>query len=131
MKIKSPSFRRVESWRRKRVKDSWRAAIGIDSKTRKKTKSGVKSPEVGYRVPKKIRGLHPTGYQEVRVETPKDFETLSKQKHAIKIASTLGAKKRMALIEYARRKGFKVLNIGTTQAEMQKLKALSRTSLED
>ena len=33
-----PSFRRVESWRYKRVKDPWRKARGIDSKTRKKKK---------------------------------------------------------------------------------------------
>ena len=36
MNKKRPSFRRVESWRYKRVKDSWRKARGIDSKTRKK-----------------------------------------------------------------------------------------------
>ena len=47
MNKKRPSFRRVESWRYKRVKDSWRKARGIDSKTRKKKKSGVKSPTVG------------------------------------------------------------------------------------
>lgn len=131
MKKKRPPFRRVESWRWNRVKDSWRAARGIDSKTRKKSKAGITSPEIGYRVPKKIRGLHPSGYQEVRVETLKDIENLNNKKHAIKIATTLGAKKRMTLIEYARRRGFKVLNIGTTQAEMQKLQALSGTSIED
>ncbi|MBD3254485.1 MAG: 50S ribosomal protein L32e, partial [Candidatus Lokiarchaeota archaeon] len=48
MKKKRPKFRRVESWRYKRVKDSWRRAKGIDSQTRKKTKSGVKMPNVGY-----------------------------------------------------------------------------------
>ena len=41
---KRPSFRRVESWRYVRVKDSWRKARGIDSRTRIKSKSGVKSP---------------------------------------------------------------------------------------
>ena len=56
---KRPSFRRVESWRYKRVKDSWRKARGIDSKTRKKKKLGVKSPTMGYRGPKKVRGIHP------------------------------------------------------------------------
>ena len=39
MKKKRPSFRRVESWRYKRVKDSWRKARGIDSQTRMKTKT--------------------------------------------------------------------------------------------
>ena len=69
-----PSFRRVESWRYKRVKDSWRKARGIDSQTRKKTKAGVKSPSVGYRGPKKVRGLHPSGYEEVRVNNINDMK---------------------------------------------------------
>ena len=103
MKKKRPSFRRVESWRYKRVKDPWRKARGIDSQTRMKTKSGVKSPTIGYRTPKKVRGVHPSGYEEVRVETVKDFENLNKKKQAVKIASTIGAKKRMALIDHAKR----------------------------
>ena len=73
-KRKNPSFRRVESWRYKRVKDSWRKARGIDSKTRKKKISGVKSPSVGYRSPKKVRGLHPSGYEEKRIVTLDDIK---------------------------------------------------------
>lgn len=92
---KRPSFRRVESWRYVRVKDSWRKARGIDSRTRIKSKSGVKSPSVGYRGPKKIRGLHPSGYEEVRVATIDDLATLNNKKHAIKISTKLGVKKRI------------------------------------
>ena len=77
MKKRRPSFRRVESWRYGRVKDSWRKAIGIDSQTRKKTKSGVKSPGAGYRSPKSVRGLHPSGYEEVRVITLEEVKKLN------------------------------------------------------
>jgi len=131
IKKKNPSFRRVESWRYKRVKDPWRKAHGIDSQTRKKTKSGVKSPTVGYRGPKKVRGIHPSGYEEVTVENIKDFEQLNKRKQAVKIASKLGGKKRIILIDYARRRGFKVLNIGTSQKEIEKLEALLDSSIDD
>ncbi len=62
---KKPSFRRIESWRYKRVNGGWRKARGIDSDTRQKLKSGVKSPNVGYRAPRKVRGLHPSGLQEI------------------------------------------------------------------
>ena len=92
---KRPSFRRVESWRYKRVKDPWRKARGIDSRTRIKSKSGVKSPSVGYRGPKKVRGLHPSGYEEVRVTNLSELEDLNHRKHAIKISAKLGAKKRL------------------------------------
>ncbi len=127
---KRPSFRRVESWRMIRVKDPWRKAIGIDSQTRKKTKTGVKSPSTGYRGPKKVRGLHPSGYEEVTVETVNDFEGLNKKNQAVKIASKIGGKKRIALIDYARRRGFKVLNVGISHKEMEKLEALLDTSVD-
>lgn len=128
MKKKKPSFRRVESWRYKRVKDSWRKARGIDSQTRKKTKSGVKSPNVGYRTPKHIRGLHPSGYEEIRVITKNDLEGLNPKKHALKISSRLGVRKKIPLIDYAQSRGFKILNLGVTSRELEELEAMLETS---
>ncbi len=124
MKKKQPKFRRVESWRYKRVKDSWRKARGIDSKTRKRKKSGVKSPNIGYRTPKKIRGIHPSGYEEVRVINKKDLEGLDPKTQAIKISSRLGARKRIPLIDYAQQKGFKILNMGISRREIEELEAI-------
>ncbi|MBD3253942.1 MAG: 50S ribosomal protein L32e [Candidatus Lokiarchaeota archaeon] len=131
MKKKRPKFRRVESWRYKRVKNSWRKARGIDSKTRRKSKSGVKSPNVGYRTPKKIRGLHPSGYEEVRVITKKDLEDLNPKTQAIKISGRLGAKKRLELIELANNMNIKILNIGAAQREMEEFEALLETPIEE
>ncbi|MHA1670146.1 MAG: 50S ribosomal protein L32e [Promethearchaeota archaeon] len=126
-----PSFRRVESWRYKRVKDPWRKARGIDSRTRIKSKSGVKSPSVGYRGPKKVRGLHPSGYEEVRVVNIEDLKNLNNRVHALKISSKLGSKKRMLLIDYAQNRGFKVLNIGISQKELEDLESMLETSFDD
>ena len=128
---KRPSFRRVESWRYVRVTDSWRKARGIDSRTRIKSKSGVKSPSAGYRGPKKTRGLHPSGYEEVRVVTIDDLKNLNNKKQAIKIATTLGVKKRIRLIDYAQSRGFKVLNIGISHGEMDSLEEALKSSIED
>jgi len=130
MNKKRPSFRRVESWRYKRVKDSWRKARGIDSQTRKKTKSGVKSPSAGYRGPKATRGLHPSGYEEVRVITKDDLKGLSPKKHALKISSRLGAKKRLSLVDYAQSRNFKILNLGISRKEIESLEALLDSSIE-
>ena len=128
---KRPSFRRVESWRYVRVKDSWRKARGIDSRTRIKSKSGVKSPSAGYRGPKKVRGLHPSGFEEVRVEIIDDMKNLNNKKHAIKISTKLGIKKRINLIDYAQKRGFKILNIGISQREIDSLEAALESSIED
>ncbi|MFX0003346.1 MAG: 50S ribosomal protein L32e [Promethearchaeota archaeon] len=128
---KRPSFRRVESWRYKRVSESWRKSRGIDSQTRKKEKSGVKSPTVGYRNPKKVRGLHPSGYEEVRVTTMQDLKGLKKNRHAIKISTKLGSKKRIALIDYCQKRGYKVLNLGISQKELERLEAIAEAPLSD
>jgi len=128
---KRPSFRRVESWRYKRVKDSWRKARGIDSRTRIKSKSGVKSPSAGYRGPKKVRGLHPSGYEEVRVHNINDLKDLNNKKHAIKISTNLGVRKRIRVIDYAQSRGFKVLNLGISQRELDSLEAALESSIED
>ncbi|MFX0046980.1 MAG: 50S ribosomal protein L32e [Candidatus Hermodarchaeota archaeon] len=128
---KRPSFRRVESWRYKRVKNSWRKARGIDSQTRMKTKTGVKSPSVGYRGPKKVRGLHPSGYEEVRVHNINELKVLNNKKHAIKVSTKLGVKKRISVIDYAQSRGFKVLNLGISQSELERLETALESSLED
>jgi large subunit ribosomal protein L32e len=128
---KRPSFRRVESWRYKRVSDSWRKARGIDSNTRKKKKSGIKSPTVGYRNPKKVRGLHPSGYKEVRITTIQDLKNLNKNQHALKISTKLGSKKRVALIDYCQRRGFKILNLGISHKELERLEAIIKSPLSD
>jgi len=127
---KRPSFRRVESWRYKRVKDSWRKARGIDSRTRIKSKSGVKS-SVGYRGPKKVRGLHPSGYEEVRVHNINDLKDLNNKKHAVKVSAKLGVRKRIAVIDYAQSRGFKILNLGISQRELDSLEAALESTIED
>ncbi len=131
MSKKRPSFRRVESWRYKRVKDSWRKARGIDSKTREKRKSGVKSPTIGYRGPKKVRGLHPSGYIEVLIFTFDDLKNLNKNKHALKISGKLGAKKRIVLTDYCQRRGFKILNLGVSQKEIEMLEKMAEAPIAD
>jgi len=109
-KHKKPDFKRQESWRYKRVKENWRKPRGIDSKIRKKVKGWPPSPEAGYRSPKKIRGLHPSGYAEVRVQTVEDLIKIDPKTQAVRIAHTVGAKKRVEISTKAEERGIHVLN---------------------
>jgi large subunit ribosomal protein L32e len=107
---KKPRFRRQESWRYKRVGDTWRRPHGIDSKMRKKVKGWPPSPCPGYRSPKKTRGLHPSGFVETRVHSVEDLEGIDPELQAIRIARTVGGRKRVDILALAEEKGIHVLN---------------------
>jgi large subunit ribosomal protein L32e len=110
LKSKKPRFRRQESWRYKRVSQVWRKPDGIDSKMRVKVKGWPKSVEVGYRAPKKARGLHPSGYEEVLVQNVDDLSKIDPKTQAVRIAHTVGMKKRAEILVRIKEKGIHVLN---------------------
>ncbi len=111
-RIIKPKFKRSESWRYARVKESWRASDGIDSKMRLKRKGQPSAPSIGYRVPQKIRGLHPSGLREVPVYRVEDLEAVDSKKQAVRIGHTVGVTKRNAIVEKAKEQGIHVLNPG-------------------
>lgn len=114
-KHKKPRFRRQESWRYKRVGDTWRRPHGIDSKMRKKVKGWPVSPTVGYRSPKKTRGLHPSGFVETMVQSVEDLMGIDPELQAIRIARRVGGRKRVEIIASAEEKGIHVLNPRTSR----------------
>lgn len=109
-KSKKPKFRRQESWRYKRVKENWRKPCGIDNKMRKKVKGWPSSPGAGYRGPKNSRGLHPSGLVEVRVNNVDDLGKVKPDSEVVKIAHTVGARKRIEILNKAKEMGIRVLN---------------------
>lgn len=110
LKSKKPKFRRQESWRYLRVDESWRKPDGVDSKMRRRKKGWPKLVEVGYRSPKAARGLHPSGYQEVLVYNVDNLEDVNPNTQAIRIAHTVGARKRIEITAKARERAIHVLN---------------------
>ena len=109
-----PKFKRpnVGRTKRSRLKDKWRKPRGKGNKQRQKLKQAGRWPTIGYKNPKKIRGKHPTGVEEIVVNNVKDVETIQKEteKTAIRIASKVGKKKRIDIIKKADEKGLRVLN---------------------
>lgn len=110
-KSKKPSFRRHDSHKKKRVGESWRRPRGLHNKLRKRIAAKGAIVQVGYGSPKEVRGLHPSGYEEVLVHRPKDLEDVNGATQAIRIGSNVGMRKRLDVEEKAEELGIKVLNL--------------------
>ncbi|GAB6136103.1 50S ribosomal protein L32e [Thermococcus sp. 21S9] len=112
LKRKKPKFLRQEWWRYPKFKNNpkWRRPKGIDSKMRLKKKGKPRSPSIGWSSPKAVRGLHPSGYEEVLVHNVKELEAIDPTRQAARIAGTVGARKRELIIARAKELGIKVLN---------------------
>jgi large subunit ribosomal protein L32e len=112
---KHPKFNVPNSDRKKRVKDRWRKPRGIDNKKRIGKKIMGASPNVGWRSARDDRGFHPSGAKEILIRSLKDLESLQKSlqdkdKIALRIAATVGAKKRLVILNKAKEMGLEVLN---------------------
>jgi len=110
VKARKPKFRRHESWRYKRLKENWRKPRGLDNKMRLNVKGWPKSVNIGYGGPKVARGLHPSGYKEVLVHTPDEVVNVYPKTQAIRIAHSVGTRKRIQISSLAREKGIRILN---------------------
>ncbi|MFW9918387.1 MAG: 50S ribosomal protein L32e [Candidatus Thorarchaeota archaeon] len=109
-KKRKPKFRHEQAHRWVRISDRWRKVRGIDSATREKRKGRIAMVSAGYRSPKAVRGLHPSGYVEALVFRPTDLETLDPDVHAVRIASTVGMRKRQVILDKAESQMFRILN---------------------
>lgn len=105
-----PSFFRQEWFRYKRLGKKWRKPRGLHSKMRRHYKYRPPVVSIGYRGPKEVRGLHPSGYEEILVYNLSQLEGLDPKKQAIRIGSTVGYKKRMQIESKADQLGIRVLN---------------------
>ncbi len=109
-KSKKPTFLQTDSHKKKKLKDYWRRPDGIHNKTRYSQKGKCPRVERGFGSPALVRGLHPSGFEEVVVNNPKDLESLNVERMAGRIAHTVGARKRFLIEKKAAELGLKILN---------------------
>ena len=107
-----PVFRRYLSWRfwKFERREYWRKPKGNDSKMRLQLKGYPPIVKAGYGTKAELRHLHPSGLTPVRVHNARELEGLDPSKHIVVIASTVGLRKRLEIIEAARAKGFRIAN---------------------
>ena len=110
-KKKTPSFRRTEWFRYKRLSRSgWRAPHGMDSKQRRNYRYRGSLVRVGHGKVAEARGLHPSGFREVMVHNLNDLESIDPETQAARIGRTVGGRKREHIHARADELGIRVLN---------------------
>jgi len=111
IKKRTPHFLRDEGFRYKRIPKNWRRPTGYTSKLRINLKYRPSKVRVGFRAPKIVRGLHPSGFEEVMIHTVKELETIDPKKQAVRIGGTVGTKKRLEIAKRAGELDIRVLNM--------------------
>ena len=118
-RVGKPQFNRQDYHKKKRTPTSWRRPRGGLSKQRRGVKGKGPKVEAGFRSPKAVRGLHPSGFEEVRVENPDDLEGVDGDRQAARIGSTVGGRKRERIEELAEEAGIRVLNPTYVEVEVE------------
>jgi large subunit ribosomal protein L32e len=119
MSQKRPKFVRFESWRYKRLKDHWRRPKGVDNKMRFNLKGWPKSVNVGWGSPKAVRGLHPSGVEEVMVYNVGDLSIIDPETQVARIGGGVGKRKRSSILAEAVERDIKVLNATRYESEIE------------
>lgn len=112
LKARIPKLLRQESWRYKRIKESWRRPRGVTNRTRRRRRGWPKRVSVGYKTPSKWRHLHPSGLREVNVDRVADLEGLDAKECVARISHTVGERKRVAIINRAKELQIRIVNPG-------------------
>jgi len=112
MKSKRPRFYRHLWWKFSKFDLKWRKPKGNDNKMRLQLKGYPPIVKVGYKGPRKVRGLHPTGMSIVMVSNPSDLDNVDKEKQIVYISASVGKRKRLQILERAKKLGIKVANPG-------------------
>lgn len=105
-----PKFHRQEWFRYRKFGDEWRKPQGGQSKLRRHFGYRWNLPSIGYRGPREVRGLHPSGFLEVLVHNPRQLEGLDPAKQAVRIGHAVGTRKRELIEKACDDKGLRVLN---------------------
>jgi large subunit ribosomal protein L32e len=116
IKAKKPDFIRQDAYRFAKLKNlkHWRRPVGRHSKIRAKKKGQATLVRWGFGSPKEVRGLMRSGHEPVHVFNASDVTKLDTKKQVAIVGGSVGARKRLAIVAAAEKKGVGIWNIEVT-----------------
>jgi len=119
MKSSRPPFSRNQLYRHgvkfARLEDKWRRPKGLQSKIRLRRRGAMPNP--GYGSPAIVRGLHPSGLREKMAFNAADLDGVDAKTEAVRIAAAVGKRKRIEILQKAKKLGVRVLNARIAKSE--------------
>ena len=124
MKKRKPHFKRHDRNKLGRLaRSGWRKSVqGHDNKQRNRYAGNEKSPSPGYGAPRQVHSMHPCGMKEIIVHNVNDLGALDPKTIAVRVGGTVGNRKKIDIVEAAKKRNFKVLN---PRYEVKEVKAPS------
>ncbi len=105
-----PRFLRAEYYKAIRMGMKWRKPRGKQGKMRLFAYYRPKSVSAGYGSPASVRGLHPSGFAEKLVHNVSQLDGVDPKTTAVRIAHSVGTRKREAIVAEAEKLKIRVLN---------------------
>lgn len=131
LKSKKPDFRRQDAHKKDRLSRSgYRKSRGHQSKMRLHKKGYARYIAVGYGSPALAKFLHPTGLVPFVVSNVSDLSKIDNKKEGVLIASSVGTKKRLAIMEKAIAEKITILNFKDPASFVSEKLAEQKTAKE-
>lgn len=122
MKARKPHFTRQDQHKKNETKNTgWRRPRGIHSKMREGRRGYKRKISIGWKSPRLVSGLDRSGLAPVLIHRVHDLEGINPKTQGLVLASGVGSKKRIAILEAAGGK-FKILNAPNPQAVITAIK---------
>lgn len=111
LKKRTPKFIRRGALTIKRLEAKWRKPRGFQSKARKYKKGKPRMVAIGFKTPKALQNVLPSGYRERRVSNIQDLKLLDPKTEVAVLSSSVGKKKSLIILEEAQKLGVSFSNI--------------------
>jgi large subunit ribosomal protein L32e len=119
-KSKKPHFLRKDWYKKSRLALVWRKPKGRHNKLRKSGNEHGKKPNTGFGGPAAVRHFHKSGLVPVIVNTIAELNALDAKTNGAVLASNLGKRKKIQLMEKAKELSIRILNFKDTEAYVSK-----------